>query len=105
MTANEFNTKYLKYLEEGDYGLDIHIPSVTRYLDEVFQDLIKIPGFRYSQIKKKYGRCRLYTNIYGVLGNRAGAIISNGIENHVTILMEAYFASGETPLWGGEGGY
>jgi hypothetical protein len=90
MTAKEFNTKYKEYLEEGHYGLDIHIPSVTRYLDEVFQGLIKIPGFQYSQIKDKYFNCRFYTNLYEVLGNKVGAIISNEVERKVTMLMEAH---------------
>jgi hypothetical protein len=90
MTANEFNTKYKDYLEEGHYGLDIHIPSVTKYLDEVFQDLIKIPGFQYSQIKDKYFNCRFYTNLYEVLGNKVGAIISNEVERKVTMIMEVH---------------
>ena len=54
MTANEFNEKYKEYLEEGHYGLDISTPSIIKYLDEMFQDLIKIPGFKYSQIKEKF---------------------------------------------------
>lgn len=90
MTANEFNTKYKEYLEEGHYGLDIHILSVTRYLDEVFQGLIKIPGFQYSQIKNKFSYCRFHTNLYEVLGNKVGAIISNEVERKVTMLMEAH---------------
>jgi hypothetical protein len=91
MTANEFNTKYLKYLEESHYGLDINIPSVVRYLDEIFQELIKIPGFKYSQIKDKYSNCRFYNNLYEVLGNKVGVIISDKVERKVTMLMEAHY--------------
>jgi hypothetical protein len=90
MTAKEFNAKYKDYLEEGHYGLDIHTTSVVRYLDEVFQGLIKIPGFQYSQIKDKYNYCRFYTNLYEVVGRTVGAIISNEIERRVTFLMEAH---------------
>lgn len=54
MTALEFNMKYKDYLSEGHYGLDLHKEEVIAYLDEVFQDLIQIPGFKYSQIKSKF---------------------------------------------------
>ena len=54
ITAEQFNEKYKEYLEEGHYGMDIHYPSVIEYLDKVFQDLIKIPRFKYSQIKLKF---------------------------------------------------
>jgi len=91
MTADEFNIKYSEYLEEGHYGLDIHIPSVIKYLDEIFQGLIKIPGFKYLQIKDKFSNCRFYTNLYDVIGNRVGVIISNEVERKVTMLMEAHW--------------
>jgi hypothetical protein len=90
MTLEEFNEKYSAFLEEGHYGLDIGIPAVTRYLDEVFTGLIKIPGFQYSQIKSKFGSCRFYTNLHELLGNRVGSILSNEIEKRVTLLMEAH---------------
>lgn len=90
MTLEEFNEKYSVFLEEGHYGLDIGIPAVTRYLDEVFTGLIKIPGFQYSQIKSKFGSCRFYTNLYEILGNKLGAVISNEIEKRVTLLMDAH---------------
>lgn len=84
MTAKEFNDKYDKYLEEANYekevtneetgeiskefikrkhyGLDIGYPEVADYLDKLFQDLIKIPGFEYSQIKMKFGNPTVYMN-------------------------------------------
>jgi hypothetical protein len=91
MTADEFNTKYKDYLEEGHYGLDIDIPSITKYLDEIFQGLIKIPGFQYSQIKDKYSNCRFYTNLLEVLGHKLGAIVSNEVERRVSMMMEVYY--------------
>jgi hypothetical protein len=60
MTTDEFNEKYKDYLEAGHYGLDIGIPEVIDYLDEKFQELIKIPGFKYSQIKLKFNFARFY---------------------------------------------
>jgi hypothetical protein len=60
MTAEEFDKKYEAYLEEGHYGLAIDDEPVINYLDEKFQEFIKIPGFSYSQIKLKFGMVRVY---------------------------------------------
>lgn len=60
MTSDEFNKKYLAYLEIGHYGLGIEIPEFTQWLDEQFQEFIKYPNFKYSQIKSKFGRGRFY---------------------------------------------
>jgi hypothetical protein len=60
MTAEQFNEKYKDYLEEGHYGLDIHVESFIVWLDEKFQEFIKKPGFSYSQIKAKFGYGRFY---------------------------------------------
>ena len=54
-TNEEFNTKYAEYIDEDNYGMIISIPAVLSYVDTVFTDLIKIPGFKYSQIKTKFG--------------------------------------------------
>lgn len=54
MTNYEFNTKYQEYLEPGHYGLALSKPEVIEYLDKEFQELIKLPGFQYSQIKSKF---------------------------------------------------
>lgn len=61
MTALEFNIRYKDYLEEGHYGLDLHKEEVIAYLDEVFKELIQIPGFKYSQIKSKFNWYCFYT--------------------------------------------
>lgn len=50
MTVNEFNEKYKEYLEPGFNGLELNHPEVIEYLDKKFQEFIKIPGFKYSQI-------------------------------------------------------
>ncbi len=60
MTNEEFNNKYINYLEKGHYGCDITDPKCIAYLDNKFQELIKIPYFSYSQIKWKFNRARFY---------------------------------------------
>ena len=54
MTSEEFNQKYKDFLEEGHYGLALDRPEVVEYLDNEFQEFIKIPEFTYSQIKSKF---------------------------------------------------
>ena len=87
MTSEEFNEKYKDYLEEGHYGLALEEKSVIKYLDDVFKDLIKIPGFKYSQIKEKFGSSRFYTNLYELIG-KPGFIISNEIESNLNLLIK-----------------
>lgn len=53
-SAEEFNRKYKDFLEEGHYGLDLYKQEAIDYLDKEFQEFIKIPGFKYSQIKSKF---------------------------------------------------
>ena len=88
MTASEFNEKYKDYLEEGHYGLDIGYQSIVDYLDKVFQGFIKIPGFKYSQIKLKFNSCRFYTNLYEILGRELGIIITYEIEKEINFLIK-----------------
>lgn len=87
MTVNEFNEKYKDYLEEGHYGLDLNNPNIIKYLDEIFEGLIKIPGFKYTQIKEKFGSSRFYTNLYELIG-KPGLIISNKIEYDLNLLIK-----------------
>jgi hypothetical protein len=60
MTSEEFNEKYKDYLEEGHYGLEISNPDFIKWLDHKFQIFIEQPGFKYSQIKSKFGMGRFY---------------------------------------------
>lgn len=90
MTPKEFNEKYKDYLEEHYYGLDISYPSVVNYLDEIFQELIKIPGFKYSQIKLKFNTCRFYTNLFDIVP-KLSHFISYQIENKINTLVEIEF--------------
>jgi len=61
-TAEEFNEKYKDYLGKGHYGLDLGHPEAIKYLDEEFQTLTKIEGFKYSQIKSKFNSFRFYAD-------------------------------------------
>lgn len=63
MTRNEFNEKYKDYLVKGYYGLEFDIPSVTKFLDGIFTDIVWIPAFSYSQIKLKFGMARFYAKV------------------------------------------
>jgi hypothetical protein len=63
MTSNEFNEKYKNYLKEGHYGLSINNPTIVDFLDSIFKDLTKIPHFKYSQIKMKFGMARFYSTL------------------------------------------
>ena len=68
MRASEFNKKYKDYIEVGfeEQGLEFDIPQVTKWLDNIFQDLILIPDFTYAQIKIKFGMARFYTTLKSV---------------------------------------
>lgn len=54
LTCQDFNEKYSEYLEKGYNGLDLYEQEAIDYLDKEFQELIKIPGFKYHQIKSKF---------------------------------------------------
>jgi hypothetical protein len=88
MTSTEFNEKYSAYLEEGHYGLDIDIPEAIEYLDKIFKGLIKIPGFKYSQIKVKYSSSRFYSNLRDVFDNTLGSYIENNIEGKLDVYIQ-----------------
>lgn len=60
MNADQFNVKYKDYLEGKHYGCDLDDERIIDYLDKEFQELIKIPGFQYSQIKQKFSTFRFY---------------------------------------------
>lgn len=91
MNSNQFNQKYLAYLEEGHYGLDIDIPVIISYLDEIFPELTQIPGFKYTQIKTKFGEGRFYNNLDVILGFRLSRMINNEIEKKITLLSQAHY--------------
>ena len=89
-TTKEFNEKYKEYIEEGHYGMDIHEPSVLAYVDQIFSDLIKIPGFEFSQIKTKYGMARVYTNLYDMMPF-VGRVIDQELEEKINFILKVEY--------------
>lgn len=61
MTVSEFNIKWKYLLTTGFYGLAIEDPTVITFLDNIFEDLSKIPEFEYQQIKLKFGHVSFYS--------------------------------------------
>jgi hypothetical protein len=62
MTLVEFNEKYKDYIKESHYGLALEDKLVIEYLDEEFKELIKLPNFKFSQIKSKYDSISFYAD-------------------------------------------
>lgn len=61
MTREDFNKKYIKYLQEGHYGLDINNKKVIEFLDTIFPVLIEEgEDFMFTQIKLKFNNCTFY---------------------------------------------
>jgi hypothetical protein len=89
-TNNEFNTKYAEYIEKDHYGMSIEIPAVLSYVDIVFNDLVKIPGFKYSQIKTKFGLARVYTNLDELLPF-VGRIINQELEEKINFILKVEY--------------
>lgn len=89
-TNDEFNTKYIDYLEEAHGGMQIQVPSVLAYVDQIFDDLTKIPGFKYQQVKCKYGLARVYTNLDELMPF-AGRVISYELEEKINFILKVEF--------------
>jgi hypothetical protein len=89
-TKTEFNEKYKEYIEEGHYGMDIGEPSVLAYVDQIFNDLIKIPEFKFSQIKTKFGLTRVYTNLDDLMPF-VGRIINQELEEKINFILKVEY--------------
>lgn len=84
MNKQDFNKKYSSYIEEGFIGLEFENNKVIRFLDDVFTDLIKIPDFKFSQIKLKFNQARFYSS----LESRIQYLIENEINELIKIKDE-----------------
>jgi hypothetical protein len=62
MDVQEFNLKYKDYIEEGFDGLEFYDEQVIDYLDNQFREFIKVPDFKFAQIKLKFGMCCFYAD-------------------------------------------
>lgn len=89
-TNKEFNDKYNAYLEEEHYGMAIQVPAVLTYVDQIFNDLTEIPGFKYQQVKCKYGLARVYTNLEDIIPF-VGRIINQEIEDKINFILKVEF--------------
>tara|TARA_R110000782_G_scaffold30983_6_gene76823 strand:+ start:8436 stop:8771 length:336 start_codon:yes stop_codon:yes gene_type:complete len=89
-TSKEFNDKYSNYLEDTHFGIEIEIPSVLTYVDQVINDLTKIPGFKYQQIKLKYGLARVSTNLEQLIPF-AGRILTQELEDKINFILKVEF--------------
>lgn len=89
MTTVEFNEKYAQYLPKGWYGLDIDDVDVIIWLDNLFEQyLIKIEGFKYHQIKVKFGinDIRFYSNLD--TSNVVNKALISAIESNISSILK-----------------
>jgi hypothetical protein len=86
-TNEDFNSKYIKYLREGQNGMSVEVPAVIQFVDSVFSDLILIPGFEYSDISLRFGMCWINTNLHEVLPVVGDSIIDS-IEEKANFLIK-----------------
>lgn len=89
-TNEEFNNKYQDYLEELHWGMQIQVPAVLTYVDQIFQDLTEIPGFKYQQIKTKFGLARVYTNLEDIMPF-VGRIIQQELEEKINFILKVEY--------------
>jgi hypothetical protein len=74
ISENWFNEKYKDHIEKGHYGCDIYLQEALEYLDKEFEELIKIDGFKFSQIKSKF-------NFFCFYCDNVSSVKVNEIEN------------------------
>lgn len=81
-TEESFNEKYSQFLEEGfeDQGLEIENPLVVIVLDALFNVFCQYPGFKFSQIKWKFGMSKVYTSLSSMYNLFMESIINALIE-------------------------
>jgi hypothetical protein len=89
-TNKEFNDKYNAYLEEQHGGMQIQVPAVLSYIDQIFNDLTEIPGFQYQQIKTKFGLARVHTNLEDIMPF-VGRVINQEIEEKINFILKVEF--------------
>ena len=89
-TSEEFNEKYKDFLENGHYGMAINIPSVVSYVDNIFGDLTKIPGFKYQQIETKFGLVNVYTNLDELIPF-VGRIMNQELQEKINFILKVEY--------------
>jgi len=89
-TNKEFNDKYDAYLEKDHGGMQIQVPAVLSYIDQIFNDLTEIPGFQYQQIKTKFGLARVHTNLEEIMPF-VGRVINQEIEEKINFILKVEY--------------
>jgi hypothetical protein len=84
----QFNQTHVKYLD-GE-GLLLDVPQVVHYLNEIFNDLTKIKGFKYKEISTIRGLPRVDTNLTELMPF-VGRIIHEKIEESLSIILKVEF--------------
>ena len=88
-TITEFNNKYKDYLDH-ESGMLLDIPSVLAYVDQIFNDLIEIPGFKYQQIRTVHGLAKVVTNLQEIIPF-VGRIIEQELEEKINFILKVEF--------------
>lgn len=88
-TSKEFNKKYNVYLDH-ESGMILELPSVLTYVDQIFQDLTEIPGFKYQQIRTIHGLARVTTNLQDIMPF-VGRIIEQELEDKINFILKVEF--------------
>jgi len=89
-TIKEFNTRYKDLLLlEDSRGLVIDEPSIVHFLNEIFKDFEKIPGFKYDEIYV-YGGTKFMSNLEDILPF-AGRVLKQEIEEKINLLLKVEF--------------
>jgi hypothetical protein len=86
----EFNIRYKRYLVYNNLGMQIDIPSVIAYVDEVFDDLTQIPGFLYTEITTQHGLAKMRTNLQELMPF-AGRIIEQELEEKINFILKVEY--------------
>lgn len=87
-TAKEFNKTYELVLDGP--GLVLDVPAVVHFMNMVFDDLLKIEGFKYREISTVRGLPRVDTNLDELLPF-VGRIINQELEEKLSIMLKVEF--------------
>jgi len=92
-TTKEFNEAHIDLLDLSDSGdgLNIEVPSVVQYLNQIFKDLRKIEGFKYKEISTIHGIPRMDTNLDYLFSPMLGRIIHEQIEKDIILILKVEF--------------
>lgn len=85
MTKEEFNEKYKDYIEEGHPGMELTNKTLIWYIDKAFEDIIKIPNFKFKTISYDYGEYCVWSNLKGL-----DDILEDGIQNAYNTIKQFY---------------